>query len=162
MNSDYTSTDTADAFTLRILLALRRIIHSVDVYSRQLNVMHNITGPQLLCLDMIVRNGPIIQSELGKKLSISVSTINGILDRLEVKNFVMRERKDRDRRKVIITATERGREMISNAPLPIQDRLLRAVQQMPVSEQISLTESLERITQLMGFSDATATEQNYR
>ncbi len=35
-------------YDLRILMALRRIMHFVDTYSRRLAVEHHITGPQLI------------------------------------------------------------------------------------------------------------------
>ena len=130
---------------LRIMMALRRIMHHVDMYSRKLAGMHNITGPQLICLYAIVREGPLTLSDLGKRVSLSTSTVNGIVDRLEYKSFVLRERKDKDRRKVLISATPAGLEVTTGAPLPLQDRLASAIGELPELEQISIALSLERM-----------------
>lgn len=135
--------------SLRILMALRRIMHFVDMYSRKLANEHNITGPQLICLYAVVKEGPLTLSELGKRVSLSMSTVNGIVDRLEYKGFVMRERKDRDRRKVLVTATDTGKDVSSQAPLPLQDRLAQTVSQLPELEQVSIALSLERIVEMM-------------
>ena len=51
-------------FGRRILHALRRIIRSVDIYSRKLVTEHQITGPQLICLNSIVELGPITATDL--------------------------------------------------------------------------------------------------
>ncbi len=138
-----------DSYSFRILMSLRHIMHFVDSYSRQLATEYQITGPQLVCLYAIVKNGPLTLSELGKQVSLSMSTANGIIDRLEQKKLVQRERKHQDRRKVLITATDNGRDLSSRAPLPLQGRLIKAISEMPELEQISVALSLERILSMM-------------
>jgi len=88
-------------------------------------------------------------SDLGRRVSLSVSTVNGIIDRLDYKGLVVRERKDRDRRKVLITATEDGKKLTSQAPLPLQDRLAQAIAQLPEQEQVSIALSFERVVEMM-------------
>lgn len=140
---------TAENYDMRILMALRRIMHFIDTYSRRLAVEHRITGPQLICLYSIVSEGPLTLSALGKRVSLSMSTVNGIVDRLEAKKLILRERKDRDRRKVLITATQTGIKLASSAPLPLQDRLSLAIANLPDLEQVSIALSLERIADMM-------------
>lgn len=141
--------NSQDSYGLRILMALRHIMHYVDSYSRQLATEYQITGPQLVCLYAIVKNGPLTLSDLGKQVSLSMSTANGIVDRLEQKKLVRRERKHQDRRKVLITATEEGKDLSARAPLPLQGRLIKAISGMPELEQVSIALSLERILCMM-------------
>ena len=140
---------TSENYDLRILMALRRIMHFIDTYSRRLAVEHHITGPQLICLYSIVTDGPLTLSSLGKRVSLSMSTVNGIVDRLENKSLVLRERKDKDRRKVLLTATKAGISLASSAPLPLQDRLSLTIADLPELEQVSIALSLERIVNMM-------------
>ena len=135
--------------SFRLLVALRRIMHFVDAYSKRLAVEHHITGPQLICLYSIEREGPLTLSELGRRVSLSMSTVNGIVDRLDYKGLVVRERKDRDRRKVLITATDAGKKLTAQAPLPLQDRLAQAIAQLPELEQVSIALSFERVAEMM-------------
>ncbi|HPJ94919.1 MAG TPA: MarR family transcriptional regulator [Deltaproteobacteria bacterium] len=150
-SSKATTKETAgiENYDMRILMALRRIMHFIDTYSRRLAVKHHITGPQLICLYSIVNEGPLTLSALGKRVSLSMSTVNGIVDRLENKNLILRERKDKDRRKVLITATQAGIALASSAPLPLQDRLSLAIADLPDLEQVSIALSLERIVEMM-------------
>lgn len=138
-----------ETFDLRILMSLRRIMHFIDAYSRRLSTEHKITGPQLICLYSIVNAGPLTLSDLGKRVSLSMSTVNGIVDRLESKNLVVRERKDKDRRKVFITATRSGIQLTLNAPLPLHDRLSKEIADLPALEQVSIALSLEKIVNMM-------------
>lgn len=134
---------------MRILMALRRIMHSIDTYSRKLSMDYHITVPQLICLHAVVHDGPMTFSSLGKLVSLSMSTVNGIIDRLEAKKLVERKRTDPDRRKVLVSATDAGVMLSRNMPPPLQNRLVQAISELPELEQISIALSLERIVDMM-------------
>ena len=134
---------------MRIVLALRRIMHFVDTHSRKLSMDYHITLPQLICLHTIVNDGPMTLSALGKLVSLSMSTVNGIIDRLEVKKLVERKRSDPDRRKVLITATHEGVALTVEVPLPLQNKLVQAISELPELERVSIALSLERIADMM-------------
>ena len=82
---------------MRILKSIRRIIRAVDLHSRKLSSQHKITTPQLVCLLAIVEKEPTRLSDIAKSISLSPATVIGILDRLEAKGFVRRERSTTDR-----------------------------------------------------------------
>lgn len=134
---------------LRILRALRRIIQAVDIHSRKLASEYKITAPQLVTLLCIVDQGPITTSEIAKEVQLSNSTVVGILDRLEAKGLVIRERGRADRRLVHVTATEAARELGENAPSPLQDVFAEALHKLPELEQTAIALSLERVVDLM-------------
>ena len=138
-----------DNYGNRILLSLRRIASAVDAYSRKLAAEHKITGPQLMCLHSIVKEGPLTLSKLSKRFSLSPSTVTGIIDRLESKGLVTRARTDPDRRKVLVTATDAGSALVSKAPSPLHDKLIAAIRGLPEAEQAAITISLERIVDMM-------------
>ena len=148
-----TSTGGSDEFFencgLRILRALRRIIRAVDMHSRKLNNDFNITAPQMICLYSLTKGGKMTQSELSKQVSIGVSTINGVINRLEKKELVVRQRDTKDRRKVFVTVTETGRELTKSAPSLLQERFSNASRNLPELEQAAITLSLERVVELM-------------
>ena len=153
LNKDVPQEQIQDNYGLRILMTLRHIMHYVDSYSRQLITECQITGPQLICLYAIEKNGPLTLSELGKQVSLSMSTTNGIIDRLEQKNLVRRERKHHDRRKVLITITPEGKSLKARAPVPLQGRLIQAISDMPELEQVSIALALEKILGMMKDED---------
>lgn len=146
----------AERHDLRVLQAIRRIIRSVELYSRKLAVGHGITTPQLLCLMQVVERGALPVKDLSAALHLSPATIVGIVDRLESKALVVRERSRTDRRLVLITPTEKGREIAGVAPSPLQDRLAAALERLPELERIAITLSLERVVELMGIERVDA------
>jgi len=122
---------------LRILRALRRIIQAVDIHSRKLASQYQITAPQLVTLLCVIEQGPITTSEIARQVHLSNSTVVGILDRLETKGLVFRERGTTDR------------QLGETAPSPLQDVFAEALHKLPELEQTAIALSLERIVDLM-------------
>lgn len=136
-------------YDLRILRSLRRIIRCVDLYSRQLSVTNQITTPQLVCLLEVVNRGPLTATAISREVHLSPSTVVGILDRLEEKGWVVRERGRDDRRTVRVSATPAGAQLARQVPSPLQRTLANALNALPELEQATIALSLERIVALM-------------
>jgi len=136
-------------YDLRILRALRRITRSIALHSRHLAACSHITAPQLICLRAVIANGPLTATAISREIHVSPSTVVGILDRLEDKGLIRRERGREDRRIVFVSATEAGRELADQAPSPLQKQLADALNALPELEQATITLSLERIVDLM-------------
>ncbi len=136
-------------YDLRVLESLRRIIRALHLHSRKLAAEHDITAPQLLCLMTVAQEEFLGVASIARRVHLSSSTVIGILDRLESKGMVLRERDKQDRRLVNVMATERGRELVAMAPSPLQGTLVEALRQLPQLEQSTIALSLERIVDLM-------------
>ncbi len=140
---------TSIRYDLRILRAMRQMIHYVDLYSKQLASVHRITAPQLVCLLTVVEKAPTTATAIGRDIQLSASTVVGILDRLEEKGLITRERDRIDRRLVYIRATVLGAALAQNAPSPLQATLATLLGTLPEEEQATIARSLERIAGLM-------------
>lgn len=136
-------------YDLRVFQALRRVIRAVDLHSRKLVAQHAITGPQLICLTTISEHQPISASRIAQEVHLSPSTVVGILDRLEAKDLVRRERDTNDRRVVHVFVTEPGTMLLQSAPPPLQGTLADAMLELPDAEQAAIIEALERIVDMM-------------
>lgn len=134
-----------ERYDLRILSSLRRIIRSVDSHSRRLATEHGMTVPQLICMLKIDELGPMTLKELSREVFLNPSTIVGIVDRLERAEIFRRERSVRDRRRVRISLTDKGKEVVANSPSPLQDSLVQAIDQLPELERATIALSLEKI-----------------
>ncbi len=140
----------------RILCSLRRIIRAVDIYSRKINRLTGLTTPQLLCLDALAYSGKMTLSDLAQEVNLGASTVNGIVDRLEAKKLVLRERSTKDRRKVFLEMTEKGKEVFAQAPSLLQDKLSSSLKELSKLEQTAITQSLERVVELMNAEEVDA------
>jgi len=143
-------------YEYRILTAIRRVIRSVDKYSRKINSELGLTTPQLLCLDALGKREPIITKELARTVNLSESTVIGIVDRLEIKQYVSRERSREDRRKVYISLTDAGRGILNETPSLLQDKFSSALMNLENNELETITRSLEKVVELMEVDDLDA------
>lgn len=125
--------------------ALRRITRALDVHSRKLHREWKITSPQLLCLHTLQKESVHTLSLLASELHLSVSTVNGILDRLEARGLVSRSRSLEDQRKVLLGITPAGQALIDSVPELMRDSYRRAFSRMPADEQMLLSELLVKL-----------------
>ena len=133
----------------RILAALRRIVHAIDLHSRRLLSECEVTAPQLVCLHMLAAEGPLNSRTLAGKVHVNPSTLVGILDRLEAKGFVGRRRDQADRRAVLVELTRQGEAFVAKAPSPLQSALVDRLRQLSDNQQKRLADSLEEVVGLM-------------
>ena len=97
----------------------------------------------------IAKHETITIAELSKKVHLSSSTLVGIIDRLEKKEWVKRSRQGDDRRKVFISITSKGVTFIEQAPSPLQEKLLTELSSLSNLEKSNIALSLERVVDLM-------------
>ena len=78
----------------------------------------DLTAPQFYVLATIGYAGGMPFSNIGEKMMVTVSNLTGIVDRLEEKGLVTRERDSRDRRVVRVMLTDKGGKLYrSTIPL---------------------------------------------
>lgn len=133
----------------RILGSLRRIIRAVDLYSRYLALRHSLTGPQLVCVRHLLRHGAMAPGTLARGISLSPATVTGIIDRLEKRGLVTRERSKDDKRKVEIALTDEGRRLGEQMPPPLHETFSRRLKELSVEEQAEIDRVLAKIVSMM-------------
>lgn len=132
-----------------VLISLRRIIQAIDLHSRQLVRQHGITTPQLLVLKQINAEGSISVSKLAEEISLKQTTVTDILNRLERKKLVCRERDNLDRRRVLLKETDEGRKLLEAAPSPLQETFLHKFDEQEPWKQTMILSSLQLLESLM-------------
>ena len=80
-------------------------------YLKQYASTYNVNKTQLRALLFIKNNGSISMTDLCSKLNIEKGSLTSMVDDLEQKGFVIRERDVLDRRKYLINTTEQGNEI---------------------------------------------------
>lgn len=139
-----------------VLIALRRVIRATDLHSRQLIKTASVTAPQLLLMQAIHRQKNAIISKLAQDVSLSQATVTTILDRLEKRELVYRQRSEQDKRKVHVHLTDAGRALLVNAPTALQQEFVNGFNALPDWEQSMILASLQRIAHMMNAQDIDA------
>lgn len=132
-----------------VLITLRRLIRATDLHSKQLVKTAGLTAPQLLLLQAIREQGQVTIGALAKEISLSQATVTTILDRLEKRGLVYRERSLEDKRKVHAHLTDKGAEIIRDAPTPLQEHFVKQFRDLREWEQSMIISSLQRVALMM-------------
>lgn len=139
-----------------VLVALRRVIRATDLHSKHLAKTTGLTSPQILLLQTIRDKGQVTIGELASKISLSQATVTSILDRLEKRQLVYRERSKEDKRKVHAHLTEQATGILKEAPIPLQEHFAQQFGDLKEWEQTMIISSLQRVAQMMDAQDIDA------
>lgn len=132
-----------------VLVALRRVIRATDLHSKHLAKTTGLTTPQILLLRAIRDQDEVTIGELANDVSLSQATVTTILDRLEKRELVYRERSNKDKRKVHAYLTDAGVSILKDAPIPLQDHFTRQFDNLQQWEQTMIIASLQRVAHMM-------------
>jgi len=138
-----------DSVTESVLVAIRKIIHASDMYSRHIRKTTGRTSPQLLLLKAISTNPGATIGQLAQTISLSQATTTTVLDKLESEGLAQRTRSTTDRRKVSVELTNAGQLLLQSAPEPLQQQFIEQFEQMRLHERTALLASLQHIVELM-------------
>lgn len=127
------------------LVLLRQIIRSTDMQEKDISRSTGLTLPQLMTMQTLRLCAPITTGELAKEIFLTQATVTSILDRLEKRGLVLRERGIEDKRKVWISLSPDGLELMKGAPTTQQDRFTRRFDDMQSWEQSMVVATLERV-----------------
>ena len=140
----------------QVIVALRRITRAIDLHSKGLINEVGLTAPQLATLLAVRKLHPITVGALAKSVHLSQATMTGILNRLERRGVIERERSGLDRRSVVIKLTKKGEQIIEDAPSLLQDRFRRELLTLQEWEQTQMLSTLQRIASMMDAEDIDA------
>ena len=140
----------------QVLVSLRKIIRAIDLHSKRLERESGLTGPQLLLMQCIYINGEITAGVIAREISLSQATVTTIIDRLESKGLLKRERNQEDKRKVMISLTDEGKVALEKAPTLMQESFISRFDHLEEREQNLILSSLQRVADMMNATDLDA------
>ncbi|MBN1103075.1 MAG: MarR family transcriptional regulator [Deltaproteobacteria bacterium] len=132
-----------------IVWLMRKLMQGEELYTKELNKAYQVSAPQLNCLLALREYGPLPPSHIAKAIMVDSSTITGIIDRLERKGLVERSRTSPDRRVIIVSLTEGGRDLATHAPPPFQKKIVEGLRRMPDHEVEKIIKALMKLVYML-------------
>lgn len=145
MGSRYQGTDSE----VLALSALINLVRAAESVMGRLNGQFTdvpVTQSQFGVLDSLFHLGPLSQRELGDKLLKTSGNITMVVDNLEKRGLVRRERGKRDRRIMTVHLTDKGREII----LSLLPRRVAAIREEMSVLSSADQEDLRRLCRILG------------
>ncbi|WP_235044671.1 MarR family winged helix-turn-helix transcriptional regulator [Methylohalobius crimeensis] len=133
----------------QILISLRRIAQAIDLHSKRLAQEFGLTGPQVVLLRELARQGEMHVAELAQSISLSHATVTDILNRLEKRGLINRTRSITDRRRILVTPTEEAVALVKKSPPLLQERFLQQLTKLHDWELAQILSVLQRIALMM-------------
>ena len=140
-----------------IMQSLRRIFKAIQDYSQEVSQKFGITGPQLWALKTLSTNGSLPLGQLSKMMYLHPSTTTGVVDRLEKKGYVVRDRVRKDRRVVMVQLTPKGKRTVSKAPNPIQGKMVYGLSRLKQKNLNSIYDSVKKLVEIAEAQNIKAT-----
>lgn len=138
-----------DIAIFEIMQNLRRIFKAIQDYSQEISSRFGITGPQLWALKTIFQNGSLSLGDLSKGMYLHRSTISGVIDRLEKKGYVLRDRDEEDRRVVKVRLTAKGKRSVRGAPNPVQGKMIYGLKRLRKERLNLIYDSVQELVEIM-------------
>ena len=136
-----------------LLISIRKIIHQLNIQSKNMDKQFGLTGPQLIILQEIANSKKISITPLSKSVSLSQATVTVICRRLEKKGYLIRNRGEDDKRSVWVSLTEKGNEMLLNLPPLVQDIFADRFSNIQSWEKMMILSAFERVVELMSLNE---------
>jgi len=113
-----------------------------------------VSERELALLRALVREGPMITRELGGRFGVPVSTMTGLMDRMEKKGLVVRGRDPNDERRVVVSLSPGGHALRKRTKEMLGE--FYCYLSVPVDELEDLRDRLHRFTTIAGPSTSTS------
>ncbi|MEL0436443.1 MarR family winged helix-turn-helix transcriptional regulator [Phycobacter sp. K97] len=138
------------------LIALRRIVRATELFGREIHQTTGVTPAQFRVLQIISEHGYATAKAISLRMRVSQGTITSLVDKLVRDGLVVREKSNQDRRQINITLTDKGSQILDEAPDPLQQRFVRKFNAMEDWEQAMLVASLERVAAMLDADEIDA------
>lgn len=137
-----------------VLQQLRILFRSIQAHSRWVEKQCGVSAAQLWALWELNAAPGLRVSDLSRVMSVHQSTASNLLDKLEEKGLIRRERSGSDQRVVRLYLTEAGETVLSMAPELGQGAIMGALVKLPDRTLKDLSSGLTRLIAAMSISDA--------
>lgn len=145
-NDDRTAPTTEDQATQEAVTKLIRVADEITRFLEQVFARFGLTGPQYNVLRILRgAGGPVATMEVAGRMLQKTPAVTGILDRLEKKGLVKRERSAEDRRVWFCSITGEGQKLIGGMGVEVRKANRDAVRGASQKDLRELAVLLDRI-----------------
>lgn len=113
-------------------------------------------------LTVLEAHGPLSMTKLADELDVSVASLTGIVDRMEGRGLVERQREPEDRRVIVVHATDGGRAVFSEMASERRRHLEPLLDRMTDDELESFLVGLRALRRVRSELAATPGEGEHR
>jgi DNA-binding MarR family transcriptional regulator len=142
-----------DRSTRAILDGIRLIVRALRESSRDAERAVGLSGAQLFVLQRLTGAPALSLNQLADRTLTHQSSVSVVVAKLARRGLVARTRAADDARRLEISLTAAGREVLGRAPAAAQDRLIAALAMLGPAARRSLAQDLGRLVDAMALPE---------
>lgn len=134
----------------RILDAIRRLVQLLRLSDRAAQSRVGLSAAQAFVLGELGKEDALSLKDLAERTRTDQSSVSVVVARLVASGYVTRERAEDDARRLVLKLTRSGRAVLQRIPSVAQERLLAALEALPVSARRQFAETFTNVIAAMG------------
>ena len=138
------------------LVSIRKILRATELHGKALRIATGLKTSQLIVLQALEESPELTVGEITAQVHMAQATVTMIVSRLEAMGFVLRKKGVTDKRKVFVSLTERGLEVLAQAPEALHERFAEEFEPLAAWEKSMMIASLQRVAAMLDASDIDA------
>jgi len=144
----------ANNHTYEVAAALRSTVTRLVRQLRKQNISSDFSNAELLTMGLLDQHGQLLPSELAEMERISAQAISQILNRLAEVGCVDRVPDAKDKRKLVISLTGKGKEFLYENRRIKEEWLVKSMDKLFSAEELVLIEAfLPLLQRLAEYND---------
>lgn len=144
------------SLALNCYTKLMRAAESVTARTSRAMLAADLTISQFGVLEALLHKGPLCQRDVAAKILKSTGNITMVVDNLEKRQLVRRERDSQDRRYVTLHLTEAGEALIAKTFEEVESAIVAEMGVLSGGEQKMLGELCKRLGLKQGNAESVA------
>ncbi|NEW38344.1 MarR family transcriptional regulator [Nocardia cyriacigeorgica] len=138
---------------MELALAIRELVRRVDVYrGERAAAIGGVAVTDIVALGHLFVDGPQSPTELSGRLRVTTASVTELVDRLEHRGWISRAPHPHDRRRILVSLTDTGRTLITEAYRDLGARLAPAFTGLSRTEQLAVMSFLRLAAQALNGS----------
>jgi DNA-binding MarR family transcriptional regulator len=136
-----------------ILDDLRRVVRALRESSREAEQRLGVSGAQLFVLHTLKSAPSLSLNELAARTRTHQSTVSVVVRRLVERGLVRRGTSSLDGRRLELSLTRAGQQVLKRSPLAAQERLIHGIDRLDARTRRSLERGLHALVEAMELDD---------
>ncbi|HET9135365.1 MAG TPA: MarR family transcriptional regulator [Candidatus Kapabacteria bacterium] len=135
--------------TRNILNAIRRLVQTIRIASRDSEKNVGLSAAQLFVLRKLNEEGDLSLNDLADATLTHQSSVSVVVTKLVERGLIKRTRSNIDGRQLVLNVTVKGQALLRKAPKPAQDGLIVGIEMLDSKSRKDLDRSLARLVDIL-------------
>jgi DNA-binding MarR family transcriptional regulator len=133
-----------------VAMAVRRLDLMMAQMHLEMSERLGLSSAELLALAHLSVDGPLGPTELTHRLHMTTGAMTAMLDRLADQGYVVREPHASDRRRIVVTLSDEGRDRIFRQVHGMADEIVAISERLGAEDRRTVVRYVEELSHAVG------------